>query len=397
MLMLIALRALLLVVETAPTRSRATRCTTATLTESLSLERTLAADIPARVSSTIFASRSFICTYYALYGSCCTYISNGRLNWTISASLTKLADSQTPRCQPPYGRVLRVWEPRGMHTGAMAWRKLPDLMPSQVGELQDALLANADRLLDAASGVARTGNGGLARSLAILAMEESGKAIAIHQRRVAMAYAPEGEPFVDVQLERLWSSHTAKLDLVHRFLTEEPYWFGVEPADPVANARYLGAIKGWIRRHDRLKQRGFYVDVGRRGSVLAPADAADGDSLADVIAHVHQIGWQLRLGEHIEAKLQAREERGVLPSSESEIAAALDLLGAVGEDEALVYRIVKMMRLGRPGKALKNAHYRLRLPEPGVDRFARLGTSGHEAETLELRRLAHEIGLEGSQ
>lgn len=66
------------------------------------------------------------------------------------------------------------------------------LQPSRVVEIQDALLANTDRLLTSALAVLGLGNVGLARSLAILAMDESGKAIAIHERRVEMAYAPEG-------------------------------------------------------------------------------------------------------------------------------------------------------------------------------------------------------------
>lgn len=45
----------------------------------------------------------------------------------------------------------------------------------------------------------------LARSLAILGMEESGKAIALHNRRVGMAHAPEGEAFVDDRLKDLWA------------------------------------------------------------------------------------------------------------------------------------------------------------------------------------------------
>lgn len=43
---------------------------------------------------------------------------------------------------------------------------------------------------------------------------------------------------------------------------------------------------------------------------MAPTDAADEESLRDVIAHVHQIGWQLRLGEHIEGKKQDEQEAG---------------------------------------------------------------------------------------
>src|SRR5690625_4850616 len=77
-----------------------------------------------------------------------------------------------------------------------------DLTPGQVVALQDALLSNADQLLQAAVAMLEGDSAPLARSLAILGMEESGKAIALHERRVRMAYAPEGEPFVDVQIGR---------------------------------------------------------------------------------------------------------------------------------------------------------------------------------------------------
>jgi len=51
--------------------------------------------------------------------------------------------------------------------------------------------------------------------------------------------------------------------------------------------------------------------------VLAPTDVADEEALRDVIAHVHQIGWQLRLGEHIEGQRHDEKERGI-PRMDSE-------------------------------------------------------------------------------
>lgn len=190
-------------------------------------------------------------------------------------------------------------------------RRLPDLTPEQVVRLQDALLANADTLLTSALAVLDLEHIALARSLAILGLEESGKAIAVHERRVAMGYAPEGETFRCDQLDELWASHRRKLETVHRFLVDEPYWFDTQPPDPGENAAYLGTIKAWARRHDRSKQRGFYVDLGRTGEVLAPTDVANEAALRQVIEHVHQIGWQLRLGEHIEGKRQDDKEAGV--------------------------------------------------------------------------------------
>ncbi len=191
--------------------------------------------------------------------------------------------------------------------------RLPDLSPEQVVRLQDALLANADALLTSALAVLDLGHVALARSLAILGLEESGKAIAVHDRRIQMAHEPEGTPFRCDRLDRLWGSHQEKLEAVHSFLVEERYWFGTEPSDPEENAALLGSIRKWASRHDRLKQRGFYVGLSKDASLMAPTDVADEESLTEVIDHVHQIGWQLRLGEHIEGKKQDEQERGIPP------------------------------------------------------------------------------------
>lgn len=267
--------------------------------------------------------------------------------------------------------------------------KLPALSPLQVVELQDALLANADGLLHSALAVLDLGNVGLARALAILGMEESGKAIAIHERRVSIAYAPEGESFVDARLEEIWRNHDEKLKVVHRFLTEERYWFGVAPADPEANHARLGTIKRWASRHNRLKQRGFYVDVAKDGAVRSPDGVPDRESLADVIEHIHQIGWQLRLGEHIEAKRQAEEECGLPPMNTMEIDDMWTMFPGVpvlaSDDD-----FYRSLREGHPGRKLNNLEYRLRLREPGTEPFANVGRPGYEAETRELRRLRAE-------
>jgi len=265
--------------------------------------------------------------------------------------------------------------------------KLPDLSPSQVVDLKDALLENADRLLTSALAVLERGNTGLARSLAILGLEESGKAIAIHDRQVEIAYDDEGAPFVDERLRKVWGHHSEKLRLVHRFLVEERYWFDVSAPNPDENLALLGAIEEWASEHNQLKQRGFYVDVSPDGEVLAPSGDAETETVAEVIGRVHQIGWQLRLGEHIEAKGQAERERGVQPSTEAELEDVRAMFGDALDEEAMD-DIIESMREGTPGTQYNNAGYRLRLPGPGSDPFANLGKPGYEAETREIARLA---------
>lgn len=63
-------------------------------------------------------------------------------------------------------------------------------------------------------------------------LEEAGKAIAVHERRVVMGYAPEGETFRCDQLGELWASHGKNLETVQRFLVDEPYWFDTQPPVP---------------------------------------------------------------------------------------------------------------------------------------------------------------------
>ena len=281
----------------------------------------------------------------------------------------------------------------------MAVRRLPDLTPLQVVRLQDALLANANTLLTSALALLDLGHVALARSLAILGLEESGKAIAVHERRVEMCHIADGEPFRCDRLDELWGSHEKKLEAVHRFLVEERYWFGVEPSDPDENAAYLGTIRSWARRHDRSKQRGFYVDLGKTGEVMAPSDVSDDAALREVIAHVHQIGWQLRLGEHIEGKRQDEKAAGLPPLNDDDLAwLAVDESEEL-DDVAKEFRadLQRSLREGVPGESLPNAAYRFNPPDADRSPFRNVGKPGYEAETRELMRLARDLRQEDDE
>lgn len=275
----------------------------------------------------------------------------------------------------------------------MARRELPDLTPEQVVRLQDALLANANALLVSALEVLKLGFPALARSLAVLGMEESGKAIAIHERRVRMPYLPEGSTFRCQELDDLWASHRKKLDVVYEFLQNEEYWFGTGPSDPDANAALLGSVKRWAEKHDKVKQRGFYVDLDKRGNPLAPSDVGDVESLAQVIEFVHQIGWQLRLGEHIEGKRQDEQTTDVPPMEEGELAWLDGVEARLGTEDQKEFLdgLRESMKQGRPGTPLRNEAYRFN--PLGADRspFRNLGKPGYEAETRELLAMMDEL------
>lgn len=282
----------------------------------------------------------------------------------------------------------------------MARRALPDLSPEQVVRLQDALLSNADALLTSALAVLKLGFPALARALAILGMEESGKAIGIHERRVAMPHLPDGSGFRCEDLDDLWSSHQRKLDLVYAFLRDEDYWFDTQPPDHAENEALLGSVKRWALKHDNLKQRGFYVDLNKLGEPLSPADLTDDvqvEHLAQVIEFVHQIGWQLRLGEHIEGKKQDQQTTDVLPRSDEELAWLDDLeVEADSPEQREIFKDMReSMKEGTPGTPLNNAGYRFNPPD--ADRsnpFRNLGKPGYEAETRELIQLAESFEQE---
>lgn len=243
-------------------------------------------------------------------------------------------------------------------------------------------MANADRLLMAALAMLDRGDVPLARSLAILGMEESGKAIALHERRVMMAHAPEGEAFVDQGLVKLWGLHPRKLEIVHDFLVREEYWFGSEPSNPDENAQVLGTIDEWKREHNTLKQRGFYVDVTSDGDPLIPQQVDDAETVRAVIGNVHQIGWQLRLGEHIEGKRRLQSEEDVPPASEDEIEAARRMWDSI--DPTITADMIESMRAGRKGERFNNAGYAFHLPSNPFENF---GRPGYEAEDRELLAL----------
>ena len=252
----------------------------------------------------------------------------------------------------------------------MPIRRLPDLTPEQVVKLQDALLANANTLLESALAVLDLGHAALARSIAILGLEESGKAIAIHERRVQLGYLPDGEVFRCEALDELWSSHEKKLEAVHGFLVDERYWFG-KPADPERNAAALGSIRAWLRR-DRIKQRGFYVEIDKVGEPLAPAGVANDIALRETIAQVHQIGWQLRLAEHIEGKYQDEQAAGV-PAQDDAALAWLDEVEETAETGPFLADLKRSLQSGSPGKALPRTRRTasIRLAQTG----SRSGTS----------------------
>ena len=109
-----------------------------------------------------------------------------------------------------------------------------------------------------------------------------------------------------------------------------------------------------------------------------------------VVGHVHQIGWQLRLGEHIEGKRQLEQQRDVSPASEEEIEEMRSVMHGV--DPEIVEEIVELMRVGTTGVKLHNTGYAFVLPQ---NPFENVGRPGYEAQDRELWALVQDMEQPG--
>ncbi|PKW25401.1 AbiV family abortive infection protein [Phycicoccus duodecadis] len=200
-----------------------------------------------------------------------------------------------------------------------------------------------------------------------------------------MCRIEDGATFRCEWLDEVWSSHQRKLEIVHQFLEYEDYWFGTGPPEPGENAAVLGTLRRWTRKHDDLKKAGLYVELSRTGEALAPARFTESERLLEVLNRVHQIGWQLRLGEHIEGQEQDRRAEGIPASTPEDVDEWFPSDGTAGREEIRAFSLQ-----GVPGEVLPNTAYRFN--PPGGDRkpFDTFGKPGYEAQTRELIALMND-------
>lgn len=121
----------------------------------------------------------------------------------------------------------------------------------------------------------------------------------------------------------------------------------------------------------------------QKGGVLAPTGVVDVQSVRDVIAHVHQISWQLRLGDRIESKRQEEEEQGAPSAKEVEIEQMRSLYSRV-KDLNLVEDILESLRRGRSGIPRNNSAFSIRLSDSP---FWNVGKPTYLSATRELHPL----------
>ncbi|WP_084606002.1 AbiV family abortive infection protein [Agreia bicolorata] len=185
----------------------------------------------------------------------------------------------------------------------MGFRKLSFL---QVEDLYDEVLSNAFHLSQDARLLLEHGSVGRARALAVLALEEAGKAVMIHKAKVRSFREGLRDPHLDATFWKNWRSHQTKLRAVHDYIVHEPHWFDVAP--PPVNELLLGEVDDYLAELDRRaadgdsnKLKGFYVDIdAATGRTETPNSSVNPDDVFELLGLGHQVGWQLRLGDHIE-------------------------------------------------------------------------------------------------
>ncbi len=191
----------------------------------------------------------------------------------------------------------------------------------QVEDLYDEVLGNAFDLSKDARLLLDCGSIGHARALAVLAHEECGKAILIHHAKIASFQSGYKDPVLDDRFWKDWRTHQPKLRAVHEFIIREEYWFDVQP--PPINefllgdvSDYLTELDRWAAEGDSSKLRGLYVDVDQgTGNTFSPATDQGASEVVELLAIAHQIGWQIRLGDHIQFIAAARGDDTVDPNN----------------------------------------------------------------------------------
>jgi AbiV family abortive infection protein len=191
----------------------------------------------------------------------------------------------------------------------------------QVEDLYDEVLSNAFHLSQDARRLLEAGLTGHARALAVLALEECGKAIMMHEAKLASFRRRDADPLLDGTFWRHWKTHWPKLRAVRDFIIREEYWFGVE--SPVVDElllgdvdEYLAELDRWAAQGDSSKLHGLYVDVDpATGRVITPAAQNGASEVAELLEIAHQVGWQTLLGDHIQFVAAPRDDASIPPDN----------------------------------------------------------------------------------
>ncbi|MCU1389738.1 MAG: hypothetical protein JWL72_3076 [Ilumatobacteraceae bacterium] len=181
-----------------------------------------------------------------------------------------------------------------------------------------ALIQNASALIADAHLLLSAGSNRRARSLAVLSQEELGKALWLYDT-FSRAWSDGDEtPLVAERLREFGRDHVEKYceALVSSEGLEE-FWGGApsrvfqsldEDAWQREFERQSEQAKIAAHEANRSKQRGFYVDRNRNGSLSLPTDRDDVDTTADDLRVAAQVIEMLLIRDHSRMKFDAVTE-----------------------------------------------------------------------------------------
>lgn len=148
---------------------------------------------------------------------------------------------------------------------------------------------NAKGLLDDAELLAGTGRLARAYSLAVLALEEFGKVAGL----LALAVMPEEDISARVPLKPMLEWHELKQvgGLLMIFVSMDSPGMAVKLAgmSHERTAQIMNTVKMLALDADRLKRRGLYVDMDRRGLIRGPSQITEAE-VAGQLDRVRRVG-----------------------------------------------------------------------------------------------------------
>jgi len=226
-----------------------------------------------------------------------------------------------------------------------------------------AAARNAQGLRHDAEVLAEAGCTARAYSLAVLAVEECGKAMEF----TALAGMPE-RLRARAPVGRMLEWHQLKL-VGGLLITVLPLggvasWLAVMPADELAQT--LSILDAPADDADRLKRRGFYVDMDRGGRIRDPSEITEPE-LTSQLGRARQAAASVTsalLGPHAQARLANPPAEGV--ELVEELVTALTEAGYARTPKAAADVIVKAVSKFREHKAAKDTEARPDRSEPAA-------------------------------
>jgi AbiV family abortive infection protein len=216
-----------------------------------------------------------------------------------------------------------------------------------------AAARNAQELLNDAELLAGSGSRARAYSLAVLAVEESGKAAGL----IAIAELPNGMR-TQAAAGRLLEWHQLKQIgglLIAAVTFEAPGVATKLAAMPATQVtQILRSLTVSAEEADRLKRRGLYVDMGRSGRIRGPSDITEAEVTSQFVRARQATA---SAGMLLDPEVQSRIER---PPAEAialcgALVSALSLAGYTRTPQAAADALLEAVRKFQATMAMKDA------------------------------------------